>query len=693
MLSVSIRTRMLVFSLALLAIPYVGYQYVREMEQFMRSGLEHTVLGTAKALAGALHDRPGLFPEAFADSADIHAHPLRVAPQLDGYDRDWDELAERTTPIPWRGGDKTSKADTPHYAAGVHGAHLYLLVRVPDRQQVAPREDDPLSGDHLLLRLIDKTGARHHYLFPTHSTGPIHARALELDALGQPIARKELRLSGRLRVGAGESVMELRVPLAMVGDRMGIHIADIDNRGSGRSASTASANGPLGLLVLPSAAIDNVINALGRTDGRRIWVVDAEARVLARGGSLWRPSDKRLHPWLALLLRKRGVADLSDPGPVDRMETSQVWRAAAGEESTSWQRSADGELVVVSAAHPIWSGQKVVGVVLVEESSTPIQIARSDALTQLLLTTLVVFALAATGLAWLATGLSRRLTRLKQSADNAIDGHGRVVGDIGEQHGRDEIGDLAIAFASLLTRLGEYNRYLERLASRLSHELRTPLAVIRSSLDNLELDPRPEVQADYLQRARSGIKRLQTIITRMSEASRIEETVRGTEPEPFDLAEVFRAAYSGYADVWPKQPFRLVHCPQSAPFLGTPDLIVQMLDKLAANAVDFHHSEHPIEFTLEAAEGNGGQTGYALRVTNFGARLPQDVGNRLFESMVSSRPRGDGGAEEPHLGLGLYVVRLVVEHHAGAVRAIQRDNPDAVTFEVWLPERSTIQSP
>ena len=86
---------------------------------------------------------------------------------------------------------------------------------------------------------------------------------------------------------------------------------------------------------------------------------------------------------------------------------------------------------------------------------------------------------------------------------------------------------------------------------------------------------------------------------------------------------------------------------------GSPDLAAQMLDKLIENAADFATEGTPIRISL-AFEGT---TRGALAVSNLGPQIPTELLGSLFESMVSVRP----GAEEgrPHLGIGLFVARLI----------------------------------
>ena len=77
----SIRLQLLVLSLFLFAIPYLGYKYVWELEQYLRIGQEQTMIGTARAVATALHERPALFDSQSAylqnvrPGTDLYAPP------------------------------------------------------------------------------------------------------------------------------------------------------------------------------------------------------------------------------------------------------------------------------------------------------------------------------------------------------------------------------------------------------------------------------------------------------------------------------------------------------------------------------------------------------------------------------------------------------------------------------------------
>src|SRR5213593_4004961 len=134
--------------------------------------------------------------------------------------------------------------------------------------------------------------------------------------------------------------------------------------------------------------------------------------------------------------------------------------------------------------------------------------------------------------------------------------------------------------ARVLARLSHYASYQENMASRLSHELRTPVAVVRSSLDNLRLSPLPEDARVYIERAQQGLNRLTHILTRMTEATRLEQSLNDAERQRFDLARVIAGCVDGYRIAYPQQALELTLPDGEVMFDGAPELIAQMLDKL-----------------------------------------------------------------------------------------------------------------
>ncbi|NNE60344.1 MAG: hypothetical protein HKN35_05595, partial [Woeseia sp.] len=286
--------------------------------------------------------------------------------------------------------------------------------------------------------------------------------------------------------------------------------------------------------------------------------------------------------------------------------------------------------------------------------------------------TLIATLVAAGALLGYATWLSQRVRRLSLGARRALDDN-RAHADLPSLLAGDEIGDLSRSFASVLKQLGEYNEYLRTLASKLSHELRTPLTIVKSSLENLEHETLSEEGRRYTGRARDGVERLKNILGAMSEASRVEEVINQAETESFDLDRILHSTISAYRDAWLERQFTYEKSGGSAEMQGAPELIIQMLDKLVDNAVDFSAAGDTIAIRLHADDKV-----LRLEVHNPGPPLPEKMRGQLFASMISVRKNGD----DAHLGLGLFIARLIAQGHGGTMQAENVD--DGVCFTVLL---------
>jgi two-component system, OmpR family, sensor histidine kinase ChvG len=278
--------------------------------------------------------------------------------------------------------------------------------------------------------------------------------------------------------------------------------------------------------------------------------------------------------------------------------------------------------------------------------------------------------------------LSFRIRRLRDAAAAAVGRRGEIAARLPGTGASDELGDLARSFDGLLGRVRDHNLYLQALGGRLAHELRTPLAVVRSSLDNLEAES--ALHGPWLARARGGVDRMNALVNALSAAQRIERAVAASERERFDLAVQVGDMVQAYRTLYPERTFLFERPAGSCLLDGAPDLVAQLLDKLVENAVDFAPPSASIRITIADAAPN-----WRLSVANEGSRLPPGRPERLFDSLVSDRAAG----VEPHLGLGLFIVRLVAEYHHG--RATARNLPDdsGVQFIVELPQAGGMSGP
>jgi len=435
-----------------------------------------------------------------------------------------------------------------------------------------------------------------------------------------------------------------------------------------------------GRLFFTTPGLDALLGTFVR-DGTRATVIDANALKLGAAGNLRAntpfDADEISESWYR---RWMNVDTSSFPLQVsapDRVSGNSVAAALAGTPHAEWVRSAVGQELLLSAAAPIVIDGVTRGAVFLEQAGDQLLSLRDHAVTRLFDLTLLATGAAVVVMFCFATWISLRIGRLRDAADSAVSSDGKIRLEMPESASADEIGALSRGFERLLARLNEHTQYLRTLGGKLSHELRTPLTIVRSSLDNLESEGLRDDQRRYVTRAREGTQRLQSILSALGAAARVEESIKQAERVNVDLRELLTSAIAAYGDGFPQVHF-VLETPADPCFIrGAPDLLVQLLDKLVENAVDFCPPGGRITVRLERATGN-----YLLHVQNDGPPIPQALHGRLFESLFEQRQDRD---DKPHFGLGLYIVRLIAEFHGGTAVAANRSDVGGAIFTISLP--------
>jgi len=726
-----------VLSLFFFAIPYLGYNYVWELEQYLRTGQEQTMIGTARAVATALHERPALFDSESAylkdvrPGTDLYAPPIPYPIQLDGELNDWqqvddllthygaNEIVERFTNLHTndenqgaasvnKGTDKAISLSFEHMV-GRYDQFLYAMFNVSD-DALLWRQANSLSverGDHLLIGMQTPAGQLARYVVAPYESGWVNAFKLAESGTTNRAVENALSIQGRWQETATGYNIELRFPLSMTSGALAFAIVDVDDpvtRQKRYAIGTANTNNidELGTVVTPSPEIERILAGLKYADSR-VWVIDNHKRVLARAGDIQtasgpntakrEASENPVWRWVEthwLLPLYYHILTKPPADFVDELEDAyalagrDIGLALNGQPDSLWRLTPDNKAVVVSAAYPIFIEGAVMGAVVVEQTTNGIRTLRNRALEQLFHVILAVMLLGTLGLLLFASRISNRIRRLRDNTEAIIDANGKIVGKLPIAKEGDEIGDLSRAFSDVLLRLQQYNSYLENMASRLSHELRTPIAVVKSSLDALsQVSAQANTQQDvFVQRAQSGISRLSSILNAMSEATRLEQAIAQEDVTTFNMIDVIKGCVGGYQHAYTDRQFSLSCSQDTAMLKGAPDLIAQMFDKIISNAVDFSQPDDIIDVAVYTKDKR-----IILTVSNPGPLLPEGMKKQLVQSMVSVRPESEAqSAGSPHLGLGLYIADIIVAFHQGTLTLANRDDKRGVIVSVNFPK-------
>ncbi len=298
----------------------------------------------------------------------------------------------------------------------------------------------------------------------------------------------------------------------------------------------------------------------------------------------------------------------------------------------------------------------LLGVVIETDLTPAASPALSSVLRELPQTAAVIAA--ALLLLFLLLGYTRRLsTRLLA-----------LVDDVGaDRDADDEIGELSRKLSELVERDRAQRGYLEQLPRILGHETLGPLGVVKMAIDEL-----PEHDS-HRESARRAIHSIEDLVEDLREATSLEQALKRGERIHVDLVEFVREYAAAYREA-NGTPLELELPAASQRFQIIERRVEQLLDKLLDNANDFSDGG-VVTLALECNDDEA-----TLRVTNSGSQLPPNTSSeQLFAPMSSWRKR----TSERHLGLGLYVARIIAEQHGGRIRAWNTD-AGCVVFEVSL---------
>ena len=671
----NLKRQLFVASLLMLLIPWAGLQFVLELDDALRQQARQQLQAQAERLAATAGDQIIGTPVVRPGEPAIYVEPFAGNLNLDGYADDWPGYDEANQTRNWQRITSGKAGETAlQWQAATDRRNLYLLIRVSHRQPVFFNPGSPEQAHDRLRLWLEPSGGnlaqesgRQSWLLRTPAPGQLYG--LE-EKGGQP----DYRLSGFLQ-GAGDGwQLELKLPMPVDRSRLGFAAL----WGSDQVTGVSTSVDPLPVLVSRNLALERQLEPQ-LNPGQQARLVEPAGWVIARqqaDSAVTAPEFDSLSPVQVIekisLNALRGLVRLYQPEPTSiETDTNRVDVEALPE--TSLVRHEDDSVWLLTTRE-VFGGRTLI----LEQSLDQLLTLSGSALGSVIArSTLIIVALTLVLLGY-ASWLSWRITRLQRAVSASIDEDGRITGRVPDARSKDELGQLQRHFSLMVDRLHGYNRYLESFSRRLSHELKTPVAVVRSSLENLNHSDSEEERRQYIERAASATERLRQILHGMSEAARLEQSLDHADKEQFDLAEVAAEATAAYQALDSSHQIRYSGPQAGCKITGSPELMVQLLDKLVDKARDFTPQDGLIQVGLKTTS-----EGLCLSVFNEGSTLPEDTTTDIFSPFVSMRD----GQEQGHLGQGLLIVNLIADYHGAHVEARNRAQGgiDGVCFRVMIP--------
>jgi len=385
--------------------------------------------------------------------------------------------------------------------------------------------------------------------------------------------------------------------------------------------------------------------------------------------------------WLKLesYFRAESLPEYKDNGPADGKAYHEVKAALeSGNINKMVRVNALGETILCVAA-PIQRGKPVLGALLLTTPGGELDgiVARERLsilrLAGLLLAVMVVSSLL---LASTIAGPMRRLANAAELVRRNIKKRAEIP-DF--SHRSDEIGHLSGAFREMTTALYRRLDAIESFAADVSHELKNPLTSLRSAADTLSLVKREEDRERLIQIIQHDVKRLNRLITDISDASRLDSELAREARRPVNVARQLDGICSIVNDIHregtPQIELRVEGMARGAAVNGHPKFAIQghegrlaqVVNNLLDNAISFSPAGGSILVRCRHVEKT---KELEITIDDDGKGIPPENLERIFERFYTDRPEHEEFGQNS--GLGLHISRQIVEAHNGRIWAENR---------------------
>jgi two-component system, OmpR family, sensor histidine kinase ChvG len=395
-----------------------------------------------------------------------------------------------------------------------------------------------------------------------------------------------------------------------------------------------------------------------------------------------------------------------DIGVANGKTYPEVVRALSGEKKSIVRVDSKGE-TIVSIAVPIQRFRAVRGALLLSTQGDDIdKIIGSEraAIVRIFLVSSAIMLL----LSYLIAGtIAEPIRRLAEAAERVRRGTKarREIPDFTERS--DEIGHLSGALRDMTKALYDRIEAIERFAADVAHELKNPLTSLRSAVETLPVARTPESRQRLLAIIEHDVRRLDRLISDISDASRLDAELARDDVDLVDLTRLLDTvvavanlvkdpgairvelviARHGNAEDVRRPPFLV---------LGHDSRLGQVFNNLIDNARSFSEPSGSVRVLLRPAKDYTAhghvRDGFEVMIDDDGPGIPADAFERIFERFYTDRP-GQGFGQNS--GLGLSISRQIIEVHGGHISALNRVGPPSADglvpvlgarFLVFLPK-------
>lgn len=396
---------------------------------------------------------------------------------------------------------------------------------------------------------------------------------------------------------------------------------------------------------------------------------------------------ERLHVFLDNFTQQVDAPPNIDHPTARADEFTEVSSALDGVLMTQVRRRQDDQLVI-NVAVPVQRFRRVLGALLLTGQTDDIDaIVRAE---QML--TVKVFAGVLGVTILLSFFLGRTLVRpirvLARAAERVRVGIGREENIPEFAFRRDEIGDLSRSLSDMTGALYNQIDAVEQFAADVAHEIKNPLSSMRSALETIRMTDKPDVRDKLFAILEDDVRRIDRLITDISDASRLDAELTRGEADTIDLGVMLATLIDAYNTTGkPGQVLINFSNDEAGVYLvrGISARLGQVWRNLIDNGLSFSPAGGILSVAIEVRKNI-----IRLSVEDEGPGMPEGAEDKVFNRFYSERPQEEQFGS--HSGLGLAISKQVIEAHGGCIWAENRKNDagDVIgaRFVVDLPKAS-----
>ena len=250
----------------------------------------------------------------------------------------------------------------------------------------------------------------------------------------------------------------------------------------------------------------------------------------------------------------------------------------------------------------------------------------------------------------------------------------------------DEIGKLTMSIDEMTKELQHRTNRAETFSNDLAHEIRNPLASLKSASELLDKTTEKNESEKLLKIINHDVERIERLITDYSQMLKDEASLSREKMSKINLMEVINNVVEDFKQDLSNQNKKIeikikekISSKNGKFILGIENRLEQVIANLLDNSISFSQNNQKIEISIAETTKN-----LVMTIKDEGPGFSETSPQKIFKRFYSNRPKSFG----KHSGLGLNIVKNIVELHKGTIAASNRINTKGAQVEVLLPKFS-----